>query len=329
MFDITSFVREKIFRRPKLVNVTPGEELSEKQTTKLGYFLLYCMFAAIISSAQWTLGIIKDIPTEPTAVPSCVIYMLDVFDIEHGSYTNHGYDYYDSYNQANYNCPLTAEKPQFDFTTEYRALEDAYKNILEHEESIRKLESEKNSLEYTQNNTQKDYNTALTEKIADESNQVYDAQQVKTNLRTSRAQIASITSQIANLDSNVQSLKSQHHTQALVLKEKIDTADQDYRNAYLLYKLIIALLSFAFSLVIFTVLYKIYLKQKIKNSPHTVIFSVATFAYGLIILQVAGLFCWDLIPHTILEALIDFFSDFAPLLYLIQFLWPLIIIGIF
>ncbi len=130
MFDITSFVREKIFRRPKLVTITPGEELSEKQTTKLGYFLLYCMFGAIIASAQWTLSIIKDIPTAPTGVPSCVVNVLDTFDIKHDSYTNHGYDYYDSYNRDSYNCPLTAEKPRFDFTEEYTALKEPYGSIL-------------------------------------------------------------------------------------------------------------------------------------------------------------------------------------------------------
>jgi hypothetical protein len=43
MFDMVSLIREKIFRQPK-IKVTAGEELSEKQTTKLGYFLLYCMF---------------------------------------------------------------------------------------------------------------------------------------------------------------------------------------------------------------------------------------------------------------------------------------------
>lgn len=45
MMDITQLIREKIFRRPKLNTInSAGEELSEKQTTKLGYFLLYCMF---------------------------------------------------------------------------------------------------------------------------------------------------------------------------------------------------------------------------------------------------------------------------------------------
>ena len=86
MFDITSFIREKIFRRPKLV-VQAGEELSEKQTTKLGYFLLYCMFAAILMSAQWTLSIIREIPTQPNTVPNCVSNLLDVLKLNSSNYS--------------------------------------------------------------------------------------------------------------------------------------------------------------------------------------------------------------------------------------------------
>jgi hypothetical protein len=333
MFDITSFVREKIFRRPKLTTTLPGEELSEKQTTKMGYFLLYCMFAAIMASAQWTLSIINDIPTVPTSVPNCIVRVIDTFGIKHTDYESRGYDGYyyadSSYTYEADDCLLTASYPPFDFTTEYTALKGAYASILQYEESIRKLESDKSSLEYTQNNTQKDYNTALTEKIAEEDSQVYNTQEVKTNLRTSRAQIATLASQIAQNKASIQSLKSQNQSAAMALKEKADEADSDYRTAYLLYKLYIALLSFAFSLTVFTILYKMYVKQKIKNSPHTVIFSVATFAYGLIVIQVAGLLCWDLIPHTVLEALLDFLKNFSAVLYLVQFLWPLIIVAIF
>lgn len=330
MFDVTSFVREKIFRRPKLGTALAGEELSEKQTTKLGYFLLYCMFGAIMASAQWTLSIIKDIPTVPTSVPNCIVRVIDTFGIEHDSYDRNGYDYYyNDYTVDEANCPLTASHPAFDLTKEYNALKEPYARILEDEEALRKLQSEKDTLEYTQNATQKEYDTALTEKIAEEDAQVYDAQEIKTDLRTSRAQMATLNAQIAQNTSSILSLKSQYQSQAMTLKEKADTINEEYRIAYLLYKLYIALLSFAFSLSVFFVLYKIYIRQKIKNSPHTVIFSVATFAYGLIVIQVAGLLCWDLIPHTVLEALLDLLRNFSAVLYLVQFLWPLIIVAIF
>lgn len=330
MFDAVSFVREKILRRPKIISPLAGEEVTEKQTTKLGYFLLYCMFAAILASAQWTLSIIKNIPTAPTSVPSCIIQVIDTFGVKHDTYASHGYDYTDYYGtNDDYSCPLTASHPTFDFTTEYTALKKPYESILQYEESLRELESKKNSLEYTQDSTQKDYDTALTEKIAGENDQVYGTQQVKTNLRTSRAQIATLGSQMAQIESSIQSLKSQYQSQAMALKGKADIVDDSYKTAYLLYRLYIALLSFVFAIIVFAILYKFYVKQKIKNSPHTVIFSVATFAYGLIILQISCLFIWDIIPHKIFTLIMDFLSSFMPVLYLVQFLWPLFIVAIF
>ncbi len=91
----------------------------------------------------------------------------------------------------------------------------------------------------------------------------------------------------------------------------------------------IALLSLAFSGLVFAVLYKMYVRRKLENSPHTIIFSVATFAYGLVLLQVLLLFLWDILPHTFLEWLLGIISLFTPLLFLVQFLWPVIIVAVF
>jgi hypothetical protein len=81
------------------------------------------------------------------------------------------------------------------------------------------------------------------------------------------------------LKSKIENIKSQYTTEISSLKQKLDQANKDYRNSYLLYKFYVALLSFLFSIIVFGILYKIYVKQKIKNSPLTIIFSVATFAY--------------------------------------------------
>jgi hypothetical protein len=128
MFDITSWIRETIFRRPKLVQSIAGEELSEKQTTKLGYFLLFCMFVAIMSTAQWTLSIIHGIPERPTAVPACVDRVLSVFDTEAKQYSPYGYPYDYSYNSYN-DCDLVSENPIYDLTTEHNTLEEPYRLI--------------------------------------------------------------------------------------------------------------------------------------------------------------------------------------------------------
>jgi hypothetical protein len=129
MFDIISFVREKILRRPK-IKVMAGEELSEKQTTKMGYFLLICMFLAIISTAQWSLSIIQNIPERPTPISSCVGNMLAFFDettdAYGSSYDAYSYDYSYGYDY-NYNaCNLVSTYPAYDLSREYNALLPAY-----------------------------------------------------------------------------------------------------------------------------------------------------------------------------------------------------------
>lgn len=159
MFDIISYIREKILKQPKLVESIAGEELSEKQTTKLGYFLLYCMFGAILASAQWTLSIIHDIPERPTSIPNCVTNIINVFD-DDSNYYNSYYDY--SYND----CSLTALNPKFDFTIAYNNLQIPFDQINDYNRQIQTLESQKQQLQYNQRNSQQDYNTSLAEKTA-------------------------------------------------------------------------------------------------------------------------------------------------------------------
>ena len=166
MFDIVSYIREKIFRRPTLATPVAGEELSEKQTTKLGYFLLYCMFGAILMSAQWTLSIIEGIPERPTAIPICVTSMVSNFEEK-----NIDDLYYRSYNyNSSYNdCALTSTKPTFDFTVEYNSLVAPSEEINKHETTIQELQSKKQEAQYSQKNSQQDYNTSLAEKTANEN----------------------------------------------------------------------------------------------------------------------------------------------------------------
>ncbi len=131
------------------------------------------------------------------------------------------------------------------------------------------------------------------------------------------------------LKNKVTQIKSTRKGEVGVLRAKIAATTDEYRNAYLLYKFYIAILSFVFALLVFVVLYNLYIKQKIKNSPQTIIFSVATFAYGLILLEISALFIWDIIPHRLLAWIGNLFALFTPLVYIVQFLWPIFIVAIF
>jgi 3-methyladenine DNA glycosylase AlkC len=329
MFDIVSFIREKIFRREKLSPAVAGEELSEKQTTKLGYFLLYCMFGAILASAQWTLDIIKHIPTAPTPVPYCITQLADTLDPQ-----NIGSSYYDSYQYGGYyggdNCTqLTSTYPVFDFSNNYATLSGANTDVKRLSEELRNLESQNQNAQYNEQRIQQDYNTSLAEKMAQENAGIYDKAQIQNQLQQIRAQGQSSIAQIQSLKDRIEKIRLDHKSAVSELRTKIKKANDDYSSAYLMYKLYIAILSFIFAIIVFSVLYKMYVRQKLKNSPHTIIFSVATFAYGLVLLQISCLFIWDIIPHKILMLIQELLAAFTPLVYLLQFLWPLVIVAVF
>jgi len=325
MFDITSFIREKIFRRPKLIQEIAWEELNEKQTTRLWYFLLCCMFLAIMTSAQWTLSIIENIPKKPTDIPYCINDMVNTLSNDKETYYNlYWYDYW-----YNNNCQTISINPKFDFNPEYSNLKSPYYEIITKNKTINTLNSQKSSIKYNETNNQKDYNTSLTEKIAWENSWLYDTNHIQENIKNNRNEITDINNQINSLEQEIKNIKLQYNYDILKIKQKFDKANNDYRKSYLLYKLYVAILSLLFSIIVFVILYKIYLTQKIKNSPHTIIYSIATFAYGLILLQISGTFIWDILPHKLLKLIIIFFSAFTPLLYIIQFLWPILIIAFF
>lgn len=332
MFDITSWVRETVFRRPKLIQSIAGEELSEKQTTKMGYFLLICMFFAIISTAQWTLSIIKDIPDRPTRVPLCASSLLAAFDLNNTAYSSNNYNsYMYEYSYGGYNnCALTSTtNPEFDLTDEYNILQPQYEILQSNYQELSRLESERNKLQYQQGSNREDYNTSIYEGTAGEGDPIYDGNQIRSDIMSNRELLSRIESQIQDLERDISNIKTQNSSKVSLLQSKYDKAESVYYRANLFYRMKIALLSLFFAGSVFMVLYRLYVRRKIENSPHTIIFSVATFAYWLVFLQILLMFLWDIIPHKFLEWLLGIISLFTPLLYLVQFLWPIIIVAIF
>ena len=321
MFDITWFVKEKIFRiKPKKENIV-WEELTEKQTTKMWYFLLFLMFFAILWSAYWSLDIIRWMVQRPTPVPYCVEKVLNAFESKYSYYW-----YYYGYND----CQLVSYKnPKFDFTKEYNKILPWYKNI---EETYSKIDDLKNSIRSYDRNyyrIREDYNTSLLEKTAWKENKVFDADKIANSITKNREQILKLEEKIKRYHQDIQNIKAQYKSEYEALKKKYEKAKKDYNYYWLVYKFKVALLSILFIWLLFTIFYKLYSRAKEKNSPYTIIFSVSTFAYWLVLLHILFRFVWDLIPHKFIEWLSNLFLSFKPLLYLVQFLYPVIIVWIF
>ena len=308
------------FKKPK--DSAPWEEITEKKTTTLGKFLLFCMFVAILVSAQWTLEIINKIPKEPDSVPNCIkniIYKFEADSTENDNYT----EYWSN------DCELSSENPKFNFEKEYTELSWPYEKLSNITEEISNLESKKYRLEKEKWNSREDYNTSLTEKIAWENSWLYDKNKIQEEIKNSKAEVEQIDKKIKDLETEKNKIISENKEKISDLKAIYEKAQSDYKHSYLMYKLYISLLSFIFSISVFLILYKLYVNKKSKNSPYTIIFSVAAFAYGLMLLEVTLLFISYIIPWTIKQLIYEFFMNFKPIMYLVQFLWPIVIVSIF
>lgn len=317
MKDITWFIREKIFRKSPIKNTSSNawEELSEKKTTKLGYFLLICMFLAIISTTYWSLSIISwiiDYPKYPSYELQNVVSNLN-------PERNDVYKDYYNYEET--------------FETTDAVLQEKYTKGKEISSQIIKLFEEKESVEYDIRdkkylieNLEKQYTISLTEKIADVSNNASD---LKESIKLHKEELLKLEKQVENYDSKINLLKNENNQLFLDLNKEYEKQQKNYKINLLLYKLYNAILSLVFVWILFFVSYHFYVKTKTKNHPYAIIFSVATFAYGLMFLKVILYYLWDLIPHTIVKLIIEFISNFKILIYIIQFIWPILVIWFF
>ena len=316
---------KNFFKKSQKTSVA-WEEITEKKTTTLGKFLLFCMFVAILVSAQWTLEIINKIPKEPDTIPNCIKNILYKFEADDKENEKYSYNYGEYWRN---DCDLSSENPKFNFEKEYWELSWAYENLNNITEEISNLESKKYRLEKEKWNSREDYNTSLTEKIAWENSWLYDKNKIQEEIKNSKAEVGQIDKKLKDLETEKNKIISENKAKISELKAVYEKAQSDYEHSYLMYKLYISLLSFIFSISVFLVLYKLYVNKKSKNSPYTIIFSVATFAYGLMLLEVTLLFISYITPWTIKQLIYEFFVNFKPIMYLVQFLWPILRVSIF
>lgn len=296
-----------------------AEEISEKKTSWMWYFLLICMFFAIISSARMSLGVIQDMVRMPSSITACIKEIHSNTDIKN---KNERKRYGES-------CNLKLEDPKVDFRENYKELKDVSKKITEIKDTNQTLESSmRRELRKKQKNEQ-DYNSSSLEKVSNEQQAIYDRQNIKESILILKSSIKNKERQINKNLWKIEKIIKENSNKIERLNQKVIDFDVKYNNSYLKYKFKVAFLSLLFVLIVFYTLLSIHKKQKAKNSPNTIIFSVATFAYGMIFLQVSLKFLRDIIPIEFIRWIGSLLSTFMPLVYLVQLIRPIIIISVF
>lgn len=314
MFDIFQFVREKIFRKKPLQNISP-EEISEKKTTKMWNFLLFCMFLAMISTSFWSLNIISDILDRPERPSYELQKIVDILDKEGKN------DYISDY-EINNEIDFSDENLQKNFEKAKIIL----KNLGEISSEKNNFETEIINTQYHLKNLEQDYELALTEKIANVSDNI---DKIKEKIDFEKEKIKNLDLKISELDKKIFSIKSENFELYEIFFKENENQLKKYEKDYLIFKLTRAILSLLFVLTFFLIFNYFYVKHKIKNSPFTIIFSVASFAYSLVLLYLMLNFLWEIIPESLLDLIFKFFENFSFIWYFLQFLWPIFIVWFF
>lgn len=297
----------------------PWEEISEKKTTKMWYFLLFCMFVSIFWTAIYSLSVIEDFFELPKRSNRELENLVNNLNPESENvFSTNYYGYYGNYfDEQEINLEISSA-----FTRG---------NVIMNE--IKRLDSRLDSLYVQLKNLEvkysrwnEDYKIALTEKIAGVADEVSE---IKNSQNNNRDEVSRVNEEISELKKQILDLKIQNTDTYEILKWELERQQQKYKKDSLIYEISVKLTSLLFVGIIFGILFKIYSNLKTHNSSYTIIFSVATFAYGLILLGLFLNFLWSLIPDSIVNLISQFFQTFEIFLIILQFIWPVVIMWFF
>lgn len=113
--------------------------------------------------------------------------------------------------------------------------------------------------------------------------------------------------------------------QAEATKLKIEES-----KALTIYKIQVLGLQLILVGLVFSVAFWQWKRLKLKNSPHTIIWSTVVGAQGILMTSVIGCFVWDFIPHRMMKRILAWISDSDFLqytAYLVYMLLPIIFLG--
>jgi hypothetical protein len=106
-------------------------------------------------------------------------------------------------------------------------------------------------------------------------------------------------------------------------------AKELYLSAYNWYRIKVFLLSLLFVLPLFLYALRRYFSWKREDSPYTIIVGALLGAFSVLLLQVVGMFLYEIIPRRIIQLLIEFFTQFAFLRYVLYYGSVLLVIVLF
>lgn len=314
----------------------PYEEIHEKHTTSLGYFLLIIMVIVGLWQGQGFISSLAQNIPYPESISNCGSSLKSLVDSKN---INKAYTNYSFYAYANYgygfddntlsNCVYSTIEKKY-------SIENIIKEIIPLQAKATSLQASLQSIDQasyqSQNNinTQKqNYNISLQEKMAQESGTVYDKSVVKSGLSQAESQYADLQSQRIQIQSELVGITKTIYDVAIKNSTAINNVFDEYNSAVKLVEFERALfLLLLISPILFLTIRK-YFKHKRENSQYTVIWTAVSIIFALLFAQVFFVFIYKILPRELIAKLIEFFAQFAFMITILQYLLLFIVPAIF
>ena len=248
-------------------------------------------------------------------------------------YSNYRSSYYNNYGGNDIpNCVYSEIEKKYSIQNIIDEIKPLHTKLSVLQQDLQLLTDSSYLIKNQINNEKQNYGISLQEKIANESNTVYDKTQVKSNLTQSEQQYFELQNQITQKNSEIKEVNDSIYNIAVKNLTAITNIFDDYNSAIKLVEFERALLLFLLisPILFFTV--KKYLKYKRENSQYTIIWAAVTTIFALLFAQVFFVFIYKILPIELIAKLLEFFAQFAFLVtigqYLLLFITPVIFGGI-
>jgi hypothetical protein len=158
---------------------------------------------------------------------------------------------------------------------------------------------------------------------------VIDDGALQNSLSGNQIELQRSQTTLADLEKQEVSLRAQLTPMATQMKQLYQQAKQQYEITLAWYKFKVVGVQLLFILPLFFLALFRYFSLKKKDSPYTIIATAALGALGFLLLQVVGLFLWEIIPKGLLEKIFIFFREIAILRYVLYYAFIGLVIAIF
>jgi membrane-associated HD superfamily phosphohydrolase len=284
------------------------EEISEKKTTRLGYFLLFAMIVFTLWQAQGFITFLRNQISDPKEVSSCSFHLKSY--IKNQNIDDRYSSNYDDFLIGD-SCDYNPSELNVGIPKLMKSIRPRFIVLKAISDTLQQLTDKKYKFETSLQEEKANYENSLIEKIAKEKNKIYEKEAIKLKIVNFEKRIEEINQKITKANQSINSLNAEIGNFATKNESVILKPFQDYDTEYKIASFKKVLLLLAFFTPIFVFSLRKYIRSKKSNSKNTIIWGALVVIFSLLFAQIFFEFIYSIVPHILFQKIVTFLEQFA------------------